>query len=76
MDSMTTDRIGQHEVLLSINHKYYTFRGSWKGNQKLVNSGNYALFYDSGKTFGYRDLVVVAMVMILKSATGSFKMQI
>ena len=34
IDSMTTDRIGPHEVLLSIHHKYYTFRGSWKGQPK------------------------------------------
>ena len=42
-----------------------------------MNSGNYSFYvYDSSKNFGYRDLVVVAVVMILKSVTGSFKMQI
>ena len=41
-----------------------------------MNSGNYPFYvYDSSKNFGYRDLVVVAVVMILKSVTGSFKMQ-
>ena len=44
--------------------------------KKLVNSENYSFYiYNFGKTFGYWDLVVVAMVMILKSVTGSFKMQ-
>ena len=42
-----------------------------------MNSGNYPFYVDdSSKNFGYRDLVVVAVVMILKSVTGSFKMQI
>ena len=44
-----------------------------------MNSGNYPFYvYDSSKNFGYRDLVVVTVtvVMILKSVTGSFKMQI
>ena len=45
-----------------------------------MNSGNYPFYdsskNDSSKNFGYRDLVVVAVVMILKSVTGSFKMQI
>ena len=31
--SIITDRIGQREVLFPINHKYYTFQGSYKGQK-------------------------------------------
>ena len=38
---MITDRIGRHEVLLAINHKYYTFRGSWNRKNMMKNLENY-----------------------------------
>ena len=47
----------------------------FRKDKNLVNSQNYP-FYDSGKNFSYWDLVVVAMVIILKFVTGWFKMQI
>ena len=41
-----------------------------------MNSDNYP-FHDSGKVFGYwGDLVVLALVMLLKVVTGSFKLEI
>ena len=42
---MITDRVGRHEALLPIYQKYYTFRGSQKGQKAGENSEN-SLFYD------------------------------
>ena len=47
---MITGRIGRHKVLLAVNNKYYTFRGSQKG-QKAAERGK--LFYDFVKNFGF-----------------------
>ena len=53
-----------------------TLSEALRKNKKLVNSDNYP-FYDSGKILGYcRDLVVFAMVMLLKVVPGSFKVEI
>ena len=40
---MITGRIGRHKVLLVVNNKYYTFRGSQKG-QKAVEIERSNLF--------------------------------
>jgi len=61
--SMITDRIGQHEVLLPINHKNYNFREKkntkeWKG--KICIKSSYT----------------VSMVIETKVVTGWFKLQL
>ena len=60
-----TDRIGRHEVLLPIKIINITFSEDLKKDKKLVISEN----------SGFWDFVVVAMLIILKFVTGSFKMQ-
>ena len=40
--SMITDRIGRHEVLLTINHKNYNFREK-KNSQVYKRKGKFAL---------------------------------
>ena len=43
IESMITDRIGRHEVLLPINNNYYTFRGSYKGQKAGEKSGKFSI---------------------------------
>ena len=40
---MITDRIGRHEVLLSIDHKYYTFRGCYKKQKVGEKFGKFSI---------------------------------
>jgi len=69
---MITDRIRWREVLLQINHKYYTFRGSLKGQMLAKNLEN-SPFYDFVQNFDFWDIVVIAMVNKSKFVNGSFK---
>ena len=73
---MITDRIGRRKAVLSVNHKYYNFRGCWKGQNRkwyivLIND---ALESVTNNSFG--GLVVVAVVIIFKFVIGSFKVTV
>ena len=71
---MITDRIGRHEVLLTINQILHFPRTLEPWNlgkvKKTVKGVNFV------QNFGFPDLVIVAMVIILKFVTASFKNEV
>ena len=75
-DLLTTDRIGQHEVLLPINHNRYNFQIKTKPFKTSISDRDYVsskkfLYFGNFPVF-FSEWVVVAMVIVINAEIGGF----